>query len=625
MPGQAGTLESIAQQVAQALQPLESQLTAHNIIPFLAELGLQFPPQLLTPSFQAAMNAGSSAAGALPAMLTQLATDITNENLAGILADGEKLIQQIAAVISALEDLGTELGSLAGSLPGMNPGEVTAFATSLAENLLGYLLIAYVENIEPGVVGVANLLGVIDYIINPGVTGDPTHPAYITRRLELDNLGQLFSSPLAMLQTLYQWGSPSFDGTQMIPRLAASLDLLGFPAIVVPSGPPNSLTVSFFTLQSNPATNPPGLLGTITEALQSGINETLPISSAWSVQVQAQGTFAASLQAIVTPPVGVALKPPSGTLTGLLQMQLAAQAPSASQPLIVVGETGSSYVGANSLTFGAGVTVTWDSTSNTASTVPLVQFGVTQGTVFLDMSEADGFLTDILGNTPVQATFNLAGTWQPDTGLHLQDRSATPDQSAITPGSRARHRADALSHRRCNERRHSARSLRCSRRDSGSDSGIRRSHRHHRKSLVSKQGRQSRTRRLADQVQAAEWTRNRSRHGARRGRRIPFVFTGPVRGSAAGIACRRRPGCRDRRARHDHAGRFKGLLVPANHYFRLPADPVGFRFHAQQRRRPRRHQPHDVDGCAAGRFSSPHARHDPVAARPDRQCTRDHQ
>jgi len=158
MAGEAGTLEFLAQQVGLALQPLQTQLTSANIIPFLAELGLQFPPQLLQPNFVNALNAGATAAGALPNTLTQLATDITSGNEAGIVQDGLQLIQEISKVISALQAIGTELSNIAGALPGMNAGEVTAFANNLAGNLLSYLLISYTENAQPGVVGVANLV-----------------------------------------------------------------------------------------------------------------------------------------------------------------------------------------------------------------------------------------------------------------------------------------------------------------------------------------------------------------------------------------------------------------------------------------------------------------------------------
>jgi hypothetical protein len=418
MPNQAGTLETIAQQFGLALQPLQSQLTPANIIPFLAELGLQFPPQLLQPSFVNSLNAAATAASALPNLLSQLATDITNDNEAGIVQDGIQLIQQIGNIISALQGIATELGNLAGTLPGMNAAEVGTFAGNLADNLLSYLVISYVENVQPGVVGVANLLGVLDYIPNPGVSGDPTHPSYVTRRLQLSSLGRLLTSPASFLQSLYTWGNSGFDGTQLIPRLGTSLDLLGIASVVAP-GPPISLTASLLSIQANLGTNPPGLLATLKYSLPAAFDFTLPLSSTWSAQVQVQGTFAAGLQATITPPVGIALKPPTGTLTGQLQMNLIAQGPAANHPLIILGATGGSRLQANSFTFGAGLSAAWDAGSGTASASPLVQVQVAGGKAVIDMSKADGFLADVIGGTPIEANFDLKVTWQPDTGVHV--------------------------------------------------------------------------------------------------------------------------------------------------------------------------------------------------------------
>ncbi len=413
MPGKAGTLETIAQQIARALQPLATELTPANVLPFLAQLGLQFPPALLTPAVTNALNAGATAAGALDATITKLIADIAADNTAGILADGEQLITEIAAVISALGQLGWQIGAMASGL-GLIPAEVTAFAAGLVENLLSYLIVSYVETLEPGIVGVANLLGVVDYIPTPGT--DANHPDYIIKKLNLSNLSSLLTSPEALFQTLYQWGSPAFDGSQLLPRLGTSLNLLGVDA-VLSAGPPIALTGSLIDIQANSATNPPGLLATLTESLPTGINLTLPVTSTWSVQLQVQGTFAANLQVTVTPPVGISAKPPSGSLSGALTMNLVATAPDASHPLIIVGETGGSYLGANSISLGAGLTVT--ATGSTASVVPQVQFAVTKGTVFIDMSEADGFLSSVIGGTPIQASFEIAATWQPDSGLHI--------------------------------------------------------------------------------------------------------------------------------------------------------------------------------------------------------------
>jgi len=219
MPGQAGTLETIARQIGLALQPLEQQLTSANIIPFLAQLGLHFPPQLLQPNFVNALNAGATAAGALPNTLTQLANAIENGNESGILQAGVQLIQEIGAIVHTLEQLGTELGNLSGSLPGINPAEAATFAQNLGSNLLSYMLISYLESVQSGVVGIFNLLGIVDYIPHPGVSGDPAHPPYVARKLQLSRLGDLFTKPDQLLKMLYQWGDAGFDGSALMPRL----------------------------------------------------------------------------------------------------------------------------------------------------------------------------------------------------------------------------------------------------------------------------------------------------------------------------------------------------------------------------------------------------------------------
>ena len=59
MPANPGTLEALAAQVGQVLAPLASQLAPANVIPFLAGLGLEFPPELLSQGgFTGALTAG---------------------------------------------------------------------------------------------------------------------------------------------------------------------------------------------------------------------------------------------------------------------------------------------------------------------------------------------------------------------------------------------------------------------------------------------------------------------------------------------------------------------------------------------------------------------------------------
>jgi hypothetical protein len=420
MSGKAGTLEILAQQVGLALQPLEQELASGNIIQLLAELGLQFPSQLMQPAFVSALNAGATQAGQLSSTLAQLASDVASDNEAGILQDGLQLVQQISAVINALKQIGTELNNIAqipGSLPGMVASEVEIFAQNLPSRLLGYLLISYLESTQPGVVGVGNLLGFIDYILNSGVTGDPTHPPFVLKQLQLSRLGDLFTKPQQLLQNLYQWGTPGFDAAQLMQRLSTSLSLLGTSAQVV-DGPPISVNSTFVNFQLNTASTPRGLTATSVEDLPGGFDLTLPLSDIWSVHVRATATLSGGLQAIITPPANVTFHP-TAALTAQLESDLIANGPDASQPIILIGQTGGSRLQTSSFTFGMGVAINWDSGSQTAIVEPQIKLQIQGGKVVIDTTDADGFLASVLSGIHVEAGFDLTATWAPDTGIHV--------------------------------------------------------------------------------------------------------------------------------------------------------------------------------------------------------------
>ena len=410
MASQAGTLETVAAQLGQALQPLEVELKQANVLTFFAQLGLQFPPALLQPALQAALTNSANAAAALTTLLSQLATAIQNENITGIIQAGANLIQQVQTLVSSLDQVGTEVQNLAGSL-GMNAAEVTAFATALPGRIVGYMLISYLEQKLPAAVAFANIFGAIDYLPNPGIDGDPAHPPFILRQLQLGRLSDVLKSPLDVLKALYDWSAPGFDGTKLIPRLAPSLTLLGIPSTVRTPGPPNALDTSFFNL----VTTPPGVTATLTEEIPTGFDFIIPASPQFSAHVQMQGTFAANLGASFAPPANVTLKPPAGQLNGLLELDLVTNG----GPVVLFGQTGGSRIQAETILIGAGVTIHFDTGTNSVAE-PHVTLQVTGGKAVIDTTNADGFLKTVLGSVHVEAGFDFKVTWAPDTGVHFE-------------------------------------------------------------------------------------------------------------------------------------------------------------------------------------------------------------
>jgi hypothetical protein len=410
LASQAGTLETVAAQLGQALQPLEVELNQANVLTLFAQLGLQFPPALLQPALKTALSNSAAAATALTPLLSQLATAIQNGNIAGIVQAGANLIQQIQTLISSLDQVGTEVKNLAGSL-GMNAAEVSAFATALPGKIVGYMLITYLEQKLPAAVAFANIFGAIDYLPNPGIDGDPTHPPFILRQLQLGRLGDVLKSPLDVVKALYDWGAPGFDGTKLIPRLAPSLTLLGIPATVRSPGPSNTLDTSFFGL----TTTPPGVTATLTEEISSGFDFTIPVSPQFSAHVQMQGTFAANLSASFAPPANVTLKPPGGQLNGLLELDLVTNG----GPVVLFGQTGGSRIHAETILIGAGVSIHFDTGTNSVAE-PHVTVQVTGGKAVIDTTNADGFLQTVLSGVHVEAGFDFKVTWAPDTGVHFE-------------------------------------------------------------------------------------------------------------------------------------------------------------------------------------------------------------
>jgi len=416
----AGTLEQLAQQIGLALQPLEDELTPQNIVPLLADLGLRFPPALLTPAFKNSLDTASGAAGALAPILAQLATAIDNDDEATIVSAGLQVIQQVATLIAALEQIGSTLNGMAASLPGMDPTEVGNFATKLGANLLGYALISYLEGVQPTIVGIANLLGVVDYLPNPGVPNDPVHPPFTTRRLQLGKLSKALTAPQDALKDLYNWGEASFDAQALLSRVKSSMELFGIlPDSEAPPLPGDQLALALLSIKNNPATNPPGLIGSLNYSLPENFTFTLPIGAVWNLDLDLQATLTAGLQIIITPPANVTFAPPSGTLNGSFQANLTAKGQDAQHPLIVFGQAGGSRIQTDSFALGAGLTITWNSAAAKAIVEPQISMAIAGGKVVIDMSNADGFLATVLSGVHVEAGFDIKAVWAPDTGIHI--------------------------------------------------------------------------------------------------------------------------------------------------------------------------------------------------------------
>jgi hypothetical protein len=416
MASSSGTLETLALQAGKLLQPLESLLGPD----FFVSLGAELPREITgDATLLSGLSAASSAAGALESGITSLSSAIGAGNAGSIIAAGASLINSISNLITALVQVGNALSQAANSLDAADKARLQTFAPTMASRTMEYMLVGYLQEQLPTLGTTLAVVGLIDQEFTPApileVTNAPQ--GVVQRRFYFERITQLFSSPADYMQQTFGWGSNSFDGTTLLPKLQALLVSLGVPAaIYTTAGQPPELEAYFFGVQADESTTPPGLKLEVSLPGSNTFDQTVNFSTLWQGTVHVQANYAAGVSATLKPPFSFSAQPPSGNIDLDVTLGLQAQK-SATDPIVLVGVPGGSQLSVTAI--GASVGVNASLGTNGGAIAPEIGFQLTGGKLFIDMSEADGFLSDLTSGTPIQATFALAGTWAPDTGLHI--------------------------------------------------------------------------------------------------------------------------------------------------------------------------------------------------------------
>lgn len=311
----AGTIESITLALGKALKPLSSLLTPD----LFAKLGVPLPQSIEN-------NAGiisklaevKALVNELPALITNLETSITSQNVQNILIDGAKLIEKITKVLLKIKELGVALNTAILGLPANVQADLKALADKLPIRILEYCLVGYLGEYLPLLTRSLNLIGAIDKEITlpPGMVLNTPLPGFIPRRIYLNRLLQILSNPQAYLQETYKLGLASFTGKEILERTRALLISLSIPAEIAQIGTgPLVLKSDYFEAELDASINPPGIKF---EAKVSGNNtfdKSYPISSLWKARIQNTRSFNAGLKGKLQYPLQLTLQPVSGSAT----------------------------------------------------------------------------------------------------------------------------------------------------------------------------------------------------------------------------------------------------------------------------------------------------------------------
>ena len=123
------------------------------------------------------------------------------------------------------------------------------------------MLVTAIEDLSSVAATTLALTGIIDRHLDPGTSGNPAKPPFEVRRLRFDRISDLLKSPVTYLQTLYDWGTPGFDGAFLFQQICEAAAFSGLPAIFTPNSEAGTPSADLVFLEFTPDTSvvPPGV------------------------------------------------------------------------------------------------------------------------------------------------------------------------------------------------------------------------------------------------------------------------------------------------------------------------------------------------------------------------------
>lgn len=435
MADTTGTVATLATELARVFEPLEARLAAGEIETLFAELGLQLPAALdAQPEFASALTEGATAIAALPPLVQQLAAAVQADDVSQVIDAVAQLIDAIAHLLDAIDKLATALSNVAGAIAGANAADVGAFAATLAESLVDYLVVSYLEDYYPRLRSVFSLFGIVEITPQNAASVDPAKPPYYQRRLHLDRISDLLQSPETFLRMEYGWGDPGFDGHLLLQRIRDVFFAFAVPALAVPAHgvTPESLRVLLFSLRPKNTLAPPGLELAMELSLADGLNVQFPFFfDGWSIEIAGTGKLDAGLAVDITPPGTLTLTPPTGELTGELWLRLIGAPVAPATSFLLFGSPGAVRAEVAKITAGVGAGFEWNAGAGHAAGELQLDAKIERGKIVIQAGQSDGFVSTLLPSDGISVNFDFDLGWSSSHGVRFSGGAGIETTIAI--------------------------------------------------------------------------------------------------------------------------------------------------------------------------------------------------
>ena len=389
--------------------------------------------------------------------LAPIATDISqlSDDINALVELGEKFkvdreagaagLSELHELIKAIDRIMERLGQLPEKLPGIN------LAPSFFTDFLNLFLVDFLDHQRPGLRAFLEFIGVLEQVYLPAQPG-VTEVGFNKIQFHWSRLTDFVQNPGQGAENLYGWGAANFSHEVFLLRLSSITDSLGFFSPVVeiapeiltkyyPSGinaPYRPQAIEFPLYQDGilmieeDAAIEIGLMGLPVDGKQvptaedvgigiipysRGLVEgTLSISPELDLVFRGSADLAGGLVVALRPKSGLELNGDLNSVASNANFRIEFQRkPSPGQSTVVLlGEPDSSRLDAQQIFFGGGVEV------RDMQPGAIIEGGIKQGRLLITMTEADGFLQQMLPKDGIHLDFDIAIGWSNTRKLHFR-------------------------------------------------------------------------------------------------------------------------------------------------------------------------------------------------------------
>ena len=417
-----GTVELIGREIGQMFRPLYERIDRGEIILLLAELGLALPEDLANnAAFTTAITDLSTDLQKLPLQVSKVLKAIEDEDYVEAASVAAEMIQSIKNIVDNVNAVGTEITNFynanSGLFNGLDAGDLATFITDLAEAIIDYAVIEYLQLNAPEMAAILEFFGIIEETINNPGSNNPFLPEHTRRELHLDRIVTLFTNPVQLLADLYGWGGNLTNGgADILQKLEKVLAGLGWPALYSNDGGPE-LDLLVAKVEPRPSVNPTGLALTIEQMINGNLKQTINGSN-WKIDLCLEAGVEAGA-ALVVQPTGIDLEVNDPTFSGEASFRYTMGQEAPEPAMVILGSANGSRLQAQQIAALLGTEFTYIPTQNKASGSVKVEAEIKGGKLVIKPSNPDGFLAKILPEDGITADFDVLVGVDSDRGLYF--------------------------------------------------------------------------------------------------------------------------------------------------------------------------------------------------------------